>query len=181
MIYGTKIFLRPMESEDMEYYKEIFNSESISQMVVGWGFPISLSEQNTWFEKAKSDNRNRRFTIVDIDTNTVLGMISISSIDWQNRKATIGIKLRESCPKRKGYATDALTTLTKYAFYEMNLHRLEASWITYNEASKNLYKKCGWIIEGVRKEAIYRSGQYHDLEIAGMLREQFDELFGKKI
>lgn len=176
MLTGEKTVLRPMEQEDMQLYSELFNSEEISKMVVGWGMPVSLSEQMNWFDKAKSDGRNRRFTVLDRHSGEKLGMASLSAIDWQCRKATLGIKLSDNCPKRQGYASDVLLTLIRFAFYEMNLNRLEASWITYNSASKGLYTKCGFTPEGIRRKAVYRSGEYHDLEVSGLLREDFDRM-----
>ena len=81
-----------------------------------------------------------------------------------------------ACPKGKGIGTDAVITLMKYAFEEINLNRLDGSWIEYNIPSKKLYEKCGWYEEGTKKEAIYRNGQYHDLKIAGITRREYLQL-----
>lgn len=172
-INGKKIYLRPMELEDMKYYQEMLNDESISANVVGWSFPVSIEEQENWFHKVVGDARNKRFSIVLKENDEVVGMLTLSSIDWHNRSATHGIKLHPSCPKGQGIGTDAVITLMKYAFEEVNLNRLDGSWIDYNIPSKRLYEKCGWYEEGTKKEAIYRNGEYHDLKIAGITKREY--------
>lgn len=163
MLNGEKITLRPMEESDMPEYQKLINSDSISSRVVGWGFPVSFAEQCKWFANAVSDQRNRRFTVVSSkEPSVIYGMISLTAIDWHNRTATIGLKLNESSQK-KGIGTEALQLMMKYAIEQVNLRRLEASWLADNEGSERLYLKCGWQKEGVRKAAIYRNGKYIDL------------------
>lgn len=173
MIEGKKIYLRAMEYTDMECFKDMLNDPDISSNVVGWSFPVSDVEQNNWFEQAVKDQKNKRFTIVMKESNKAVGMVTLTNIDWHNRSATHGIKLHPSCPKRQGIATDAVMTLMQYAFEEVNLNRLNGSWITYNLASKKLYEKCGWYVEGIKKQAIYRNGEYHDLAISGILKSEY--------
>lgn len=173
MINGKRIYLRAMEPEDMECFRDMINDPSVSHNVVGWSFPVSKREQMQWYERAVSDKKNLRFTIVLKENDQPVGMVTLSSLDWQNRSATHGIKLHPSCPKGEGIATDAVMTLMQYAFEEVGLHRLETTRIEYNEASKKLYEKCGWKIEGVKKEAIYRSGEFHDLFVVGILEEDY--------
>jgi len=173
MIEGKNIYLRAMEPHDMDCYWEMLNNPSISSNVVGWSFPVSKHEQLQWYERTITDKKNMRFTVVLKESDKAVGMVTLSSIDWQNRSATHGIKLHPSCPKGKGIGTDAVMTLMKYAFEEVNLHRLDGSWIDYNTASINLYTKCGWVVEGVKKEAIFRDGEYHDLKITGITKDEY--------
>lgn len=173
MVLGKKIYLRAMEREDMDLYWDMINDPNISNQIVGWSFPISKYEQERWYEKAVADKKNIKLTIVDKETKKPVGMVTLSSIDWQNRSARHGMKLHTSCPKRRGIGTDAVMTLMKFAFEEVNLHRLDGSWIDYNEPSIRLYRKCGWKDEGIKKEAIYRNGSYHDLHFAGITKEEY--------
>ena len=172
-IEGKKIYLRAMELEDMDSYREMINDSSIARNVLGWSFPVSKQEQLKWYEKAVMDKKNLRFTIVLKESNEVVGMVTLSEIDWQNRRASHGIKLSSNCPKRQGIATDAVMTLMKYAFEEMNLNRLDGGRIAYNTASQKLYEKCGWHAEGLKKKALYRNGEYHDQVITGILKEEY--------
>ena len=174
-INGQLIYLRQMELSDMNIYQEMLNDETIASDVVGWSFPVSMSEQVDWFHKVINDPLNKRFSIVMKSTNKVVGMVTLQSIDWHNRSAFHGIKLHTSCPKGKGIGTDAVRALMRYAFEEVNLNRLDGCWLDYNIASKKLYEKCGWYAEGTKKEAIFKNGKYHDLIIAGITKKDYLE------
>lgn len=171
-IEGKKIYLRAMEPEDMEMYREMVNDEEVSRMVVGWSFPVSKYEQMNWYERSVGD-ANKRFTICIKEDNSPVGMVTLTDIDLVNRSAFHGIKLHSSCPKGMGIGTDSVMTLMEYAFNQLNLNRLNGEWLLYNTASKKLYEKCGWTEEGIKRQAIYRNGEYHDLAITGIMKEQY--------
>lgn len=179
MIEGNIINLRQMEESDMQCFYEMLNDPSVSSKVVGWSFPVSKVEQNEWYNKAIHYSKNKRFVIATKEDNKPIGMVTLSNIDWQNRSATHGIKLHPSCPKGKGIGTDAVMTLMRFAFEEMNLNRLDGSWMEDNIASEKLYLKCGWKIEGVKEKAIFRNGKYHDLKITGILQDDYYRLISK--
>ena len=173
MIEGKNIYLRIMELEDMDCYREMINTPEIADKVVGWGFPVSKEAQIEWYKRAINDDRNKRFTIILKKNMEPVGMVTLSGIDWHNRSATHGIKLHPSCLKGKGTGTDAVMTLMKYAFEEVNLNRLDGSWMEDNIPSEKLYLKCGWVVEGIKKNAIFRNGEYHNLKITGIQKDAY--------
>lgn len=171
-IIGKKIYLRAMEPEDMEMFRDMINDPEVSRMVVGWSFPVSRKEQMDWYNRSVSDV-NKRFTICLRNNNKAVGMVTLTNIDLVNRSAFHGIKLHPTCPKGEGIGTDAVMTLMEYAFNQLNLNRLDGEWFLFNKASKRMYEKCGWCEEGIKKQAVYRDGKYHDLAICGILKEEY--------
>jgi len=64
--------------------------------------------------------------------------------------------------------------LTSYLFNAvLGLNRLDGAWFPDNLPSRNMYMKCGWKEEGVRKNYIFKNGKYHDLVEAGILAENY--------
>ena len=173
-IYGEKVLLRAMEPEDMEMYREMVNDPDIERMLGGWSFPVSSVEQRQWYERAVTDKSNLRFTI-ELPGEGAVGMVNLVDIDWRNRSAFHGIRLKSDAPKRLGIGTDAVMTLMHYAFEELQLVRLDGSWVEYNKKSIDLYKKCGWIVEGIKEKAIFHGGRYYSLYIGGILAEGYYE------
>ena len=171
-IMGSQVYLRAMEPEDMELYRDMVNDEEVSRMVVGWSFPVSKKEQADWYDR-ESSSSDKRFTVCLQDGDKAVGVVTLSDIDPVNRSAFHGIKLHPSCPKGKGIGTDAVMTLMEYAFNQLNLHRLDGSWFLHNTASKTMYENCGWKEEGIKREAVYRDGAYHDVAVCGILKEDF--------
>lgn len=59
------------------------------------------------------------------------------------------------------------------AFDELGLHRLDCVWFDDNIASKALHTKCGWRVEGVRRECVYKGGKFIDVTYAGILDSEY--------
>lgn len=174
-IKGKIVTLRQMSMDDQQMICDMFNDPEMENLVVGWAFPLSLEQQKLWFEKNTGDQRNFRFIIETPDDGTV-GVATLTDIDWKNRRATHGIKLANKERRNKGLGTDTVMAIMRYAFDELGLHRLDTSWFDFNIPSKTLYTKCGWQIEGVKREFIYKRGEWRDLTIVGILESDYREL-----
>lgn len=174
-IKGKFVTLRAMERRDMELVCGMFNDPELEERVVGWAFPLSIEQQIRWFENNMGDNRNFRFIIETPDDGAV-GIATLTDIDWKNRRAIHGIKLANKERRSKGIGTDAVMAIMRYAFDELGLRRLDGSWFPDNLASRGMYMKCGWKEEGVRREYVYKKGEYRDLVVVGILASEYYDL-----
>lgn len=170
-VYGKKIILRAIEENDLDLLQEMLNDPNMENCVVGWSFPISKFQQRKWFE-SNFNSKDLRFIIETMEKETI-GIATLINIDWKNRSATHGIKLVSSNIRQKGLGTDTVMTVMRYAFDELQLNRLEGSWFPENIASKKLYMKLGWKVEGVKKQYAFKQGKYRDLEISAILRNEY--------
>lgn len=127
----------------------------------------NLSEVNLYDQPMPSELNFR----IERDKQTV-GVISLKSIRWFNRKAEISILVKAEF-QGKGIAKKALNTLLNYAFNAMNFHRIEAEIFAYNKVGIALVEKLGFIREGILREARYLDGQYHDIIRYGLLKEEY--------
>lgn len=177
-IYGKKVILRAMEKEDCEMIRKMFNDPEIENLVVGWAYPVSKYAQDQWFMNHYNDQLNFRF-VIETEEDGAVGIATLTGIDWKNKRAEHGIKLANKDRRTKGIGTDTVMAIMRYAFDELGLHRLDGSWFDTNTASKGLYKKCGWKEEGIRREYIYKHGEYRDLTIVGITENDYRELIAK--
>lgn len=173
-IYGNKVVLRAMEKEDCEMIRTMFNDPEIENLVIGWAYPISKYAQEKWYETHYNDD-DFRF-VIEVPGEGAIGVATLTDIDWKNRMAYHGIKLAQCKQRGKGFGTDAVMAIMRYAFDELGLNRLNGSWFPENVPSKNMYMKCGWKEEGVRRNYIYKGGKYRDLVETGVLAEDYYEL-----
>lgn len=171
-IKGKKVTLRQMSLADMEMICDMFNDPELEDLVVGWSFPLSLEQQKKWYENHINDNTNFRF-VIETDADGAIGIATLTNIDWKNRRGSHGIKLSKKEIRTKGIGTDSVMAIMRYAFDELGLHRLDGSWFDFNVPSQKLYQKCGWKVEGIRREYIYKKGQWRDLYIVGVLEEDY--------
>ena len=169
------VTLRAMQQSDMQMICDMFNDPELESMVVGWAFPISIEQQQRWFEKHVGDQFDFRF-VIETNEDGAVGIATLTEIDWKNRRASHGIKLARSNARQKGVGTDAIMAIERYAFDELGLHRLNGSWFKSNLASQAVYKKCGWREEGVLKDYIYKNGEWKDLVSVRILESEYREL-----
>lgn len=174
-IYGKHVVLRAMEMKDCEMVREMFNDPEMENVVVGWAFPVSSYAQEQWLAHHYSDQNSFRF-VIETKEDGAVGIATLTDIDWKNRRATHGIKLANKERRSKGIGTDTVMAIMRYAFDELGLHRLDGSWFDNNIASKSLYTKCGWKAEGLRRDYIYKHGEYRDLTVVGILESDYREL-----
>lgn len=172
---GKNIYLRAMEPEDMEMFRDMTNDPETEWFIGGWSFPVSKVEQDNWYKKSVIDKNNLRFTVVLKESDLAVGMVNLVNIDWKNRSAYHGIKLSPSTPKGHGIGTDAVMAIMKYAFEELQLNRLDGAWTEFNQASLLLYKKCGWSVEGTKKREVFKRGKFYDRFFGGILVEDYFE------
>lgn len=175
-IKGRIVTLRAMELGDQELLREMINDPEIEKMVIGHSFPVSNEQQIRWFQSHGNDENNLRL-VIETHQDGAIGYANLVNIDWKNRTAFHGIKIARREFRTRGIGTDTVMAVMRYAFEELQLNRLDGAIIDYNEPSKGLYcKRCGWKIEGIRRQAIFKRNRYHDVIVVGILRQEYFEL-----
>ena len=175
-IYGNKVYLRAIEDEDLEFLRELQNSQEIEGMCGSWDFPLSKRRQKEWFESLSQRNDEFRLIIVEKESDQVIGVMYLSNIDWKNRSAFIGIKTIAGNTRGKGNGIDAIMALLRYAFDEMQLHRIESLIIDTNNISLNIMGKFGIQAEGIKRECLYSKGKYYDKVYVGLLENEYRKM-----
>lgn len=170
MIYGEKTRLRRIERQDIPTFVRWFSDPEVREFLL-INRPISTAEEERWFER-KLEEGSEIFAIETAD-GTHIGNIELMDIDSRHRHAELGVVIGEKAYWGQGYGSDAIRTLLRFAFEEMNLHRVSLRVYEDNARGINAYEKCGFRIEGRLREAIYRKGRYYDELIMGVLGPEF--------
>ncbi|KAI1267565.1 acyl-CoA N-acyltransferase [Xylariaceae sp. FL1019] len=75
--------------------------------------------------------------------------------------------------QRQGYGTEAITWALDWAFDYARLHRVELSVYDWNKDAMRLYVKLGFKDEGVKREALWFKGEWHDMHEMGILEQDW--------
>ncbi|MFQ6000848.1 MAG: GNAT family N-acetyltransferase [Anaerolineae bacterium] len=129
--------------------------------------------EERWFERQLTDEKSRIFAI-ETEKGVHIGNIGLHEIDHKDGKATLGIVIGEKGYWDQGYGTDAIKALLRFAFEELNLHRLYLSVFDFNKRAIRCYEKCGFRQEGVLRESLFRAGRYQNEILMGILRQEFE-------
>ena len=174
ILKGKKVILRPVEFEDIEFIRSLINDPWMEERIVGWALPISRKDQEQWYASFRNTKEQIRY-IIEIEKEGVVGFCGLKDIDYKNGVATsAGIRVKKDI-QSKGVATDAYLTLFKYAFLELRLHRINTSALEENTRSLHVMEKVGCKREGLKREEIFKNGEYHNVVTLGILEQDYWE------
>ena len=159
-LIGRKLYLRILTKKDInQRYLNWLNDPDVIRFMRHRAFPTSIESLESFVTSQKWPN-DLLLAIVDKKTDTHIGNIGISSIDWVNRKAELGMVLGDRSFWNKGYMSEAFNLVIEHAFSRMNLHKLYAGTEKDNKSAVALFKKTGWVIEGDLKDETFRDKKY---------------------
>lgn len=175
MICGKSIKLLSLSSEHHQFMLSLLNDEETAYFEGKVEFPISIDDQQLWFDKYLINKNSRSFIIAPMNEESLYGYMSFKMLNDISRNGHVAIKLSKEA-RGKGIGTDALKTLMKFLFFQYNMHRLSTHIVEYNYASQKLFiETCGWKKEGIIRDAIYINGRYYDNILLGILKDDFME------
>lgn len=101
------------------------------------------------------------------------GAIRLNKIELENRKTSVAYYIGENC-QGQGLASSAVRAVIGYCFDKLGFNRIELQCTSSNLASQKVAKRLGFRWEGMLRQAELLDGDYVDLFVYGLLREEFD-------
>lgn len=136
--------------------------------------PWQIKKRYEAIEKEMDEDKNLfHFTIRLRTDDRLVGFGQIYWIEWANAVGALRLGIGDPGDRRKGYGSDALQLLLRYAFDELNLHRLGAQVGEYNPVALQLFQRAGFIEEVRRRQALNRDGRRWDMIHLGLLRSEW--------
>jgi [ribosomal protein S5]-alanine N-acetyltransferase len=169
---GQNIYLREVRISDVtESYYRWMNDPAITQFLESRFYPNSIDSLKEYVKSKQDDSTNVFLAIVIKENHRHIGNIKLGAINWIHRFADVGIIIGEKDCWGKGYASEALTLVTKYAFDTLNLHKLTAGCYEMNQGSVKAFQKVGYYIEVIQKSQFYYQGAYVDAVVLAILKD----------
>lgn len=177
---GNRLYLRHLVRSDAggPYY-DWMNNPEITQYLESRFRPSTVADLQAFVEKTNSDPNVFFFAIVQKDGDRHIGNIKLGPVNWIHRLAEIGIMIGAQDCWGKGYATEAISILSQFAFETLNLHKVTAGCYGVNEGSRKAFLKAGFAQEGVRKQHNYLNGIYTDAVLFGLLESDYKRALPK--
>ncbi len=136
-------------------------------------FPHPYTHQDAldWINFCKDEEPVQNFAIV-VNGQAAGGAGIALHTDVDRKTATTGYWLGQA-HWGKGIATEVLRAMCHYSFQMFDLARLNADVFHTNIASGKVLEKAGFGREGYRKKACFKDGEFKDLVLYGLLKENF--------
>lgn len=173
MLKGKKVNLRAVEKDSIEQFRQWRNRPELRRYFREYR-ELSSTMQNAWYEnRVLSDDKQVNFEIRFKDT--LIGHCGLYYIDWIHRHAEFGIYIGDDSFRSGGFGSDALRTLVKYGFNDLNLNKIWCEVYTNNDAL-DIYRHIGFTDEGVLRQHYYNEGKYWDSTMLSMLKSECEFL-----
>ncbi len=151
------------------------NSEFVRMLDADPTQPWSLAGTRKELEEMASRERPNsvHLMICTLADDQAIGFISLGGINWVHGSAWVGIGIGDPAFWGKGYGTEAMQLLLRYAFDELNLWRVNLNVFEYNERAVRSYIKTGFVVEGRARHMFMREGRRWDFIYMGILRDEW--------
>jgi len=172
-VQTRRLLLRPFQPADAEVVRCLAASQEVA---AGTFLPHPMDRQaaQDWImDRVKDQAAGTGVTLaITLAENTeVIGSIGMELIP-AHEQGRLSYWLGRDYWNR-GYGTEAVTALVEYGFNCLKLHRIYAPHFHTNPASGRVLQKVGMTHEGRLREHYLRFGQRIDVELYGILREEF--------
>jgi len=165
------ITLREISREDIPTINRWRRDPVVS---AGVGAPhrfIAVDVDLQWYDDYLSRRGSEvRCAVCLADTGQLVGMVSLTRIDYVHRNAEYNAMVGERASQNRGIGTEATRAMVRHGFFDLNLHRIYVSILRENVGSIRMCEKAGFREEGTIRQGAYKNGTYHDLVLMGVLK-----------
>jgi RimJ/RimL family protein N-acetyltransferase len=122
------------------------------------------------YEDGASEGSRAAFAIHAHDDDALLGWAGIVELDLEARQGELGYLVAPAA-RGRGIAGRAVTLLTRWAFDELGLERLELRIDPENVRSARVAERAGYRLEGVLRNLHFKAGLRADVGVWSRLRQ----------
>jgi RimJ/RimL family protein N-acetyltransferase len=139
------------------------------------GAPADPADVAAWLaddvQRLQREGFGLHLMLLDRAADAIVGSIGLFHADWEVRSAEIGYGVR-SDERGKGYATEALSAVARWALTAGGLQRAWLTANTDNLASVRVAEKAGFRREGTLRRAGLEDDGLHDLALFALLDDE---------
>ena len=180
ILIGTLVRLSAYDPEEMSkaYSRWSRNSEYFRLLNSSARPMQSPQKAAKWMEEevGEMSPASYYFTIRTLAEDKLIGELGLDVVNWSGRDAFVGLGIGEVEYWSKGYGTDAMNILLRFAFTEINLRRVTLTVFEYNPRAIRSYEKAGFQHEGRLRKVLNKEGRRWDILTMGILREEWIRL-----
>jgi RimJ/RimL family protein N-acetyltransferase len=163
------ITLRPLRSEDADPLYPLIAGTDVPDTLV-WDGPESLEEfRESIADRASRADRGELHVFAVTTEDAPVGCIDVRPEN--DFRGDVGLWIGRG-HHGLGYGSEAVRLATRYAFERLGLAKLEAGVFVGNLASRRIFEKNRYTLEGTIRRAVRKRGRFVDEWLFGILREE---------
>jgi RimJ/RimL family protein N-acetyltransferase len=171
-IRGTRILLRRVQERDKRDRLAAGRDAEAVRMYGGDDrnlAPFTGDDAERWYLQQL---HQRYAWVIEVDRRCI-GGISLHSVVPADRRAQVAIGIHVPEMRNRGYGTEAMRLVLRFAFEQMGLHRVGLRVLEYNRRAIASYEKCGFGREGIERESGFVAGEWYSDVMMGILEHEY--------
>ena len=171
MLEGKKVNLRLFREDDLEEYYRLYSRVTER----GEYFPLtiqSLPVMRKQFAETGWWAENEGRMLITDKGGKLVGGIAYFRGGTHHVPFEIGYIVFRPDDRNRGYMREALRIFSAHMFESKPIERLELCMFTGNAASRRVAERCGYRYEGTMRRAGLLRGEWRDVEMFSLLREE---------
>ena len=177
---GTRVWLRTLQPEDLEYLSDWAEDPFIERMV-GSEFLNAYKhvyDKDPSFYDAILTDPTQVVLVIEANRGWTkpIGLARLFNIHLLEGYCFFEVMLTDPKAIRRGFGVEAGKLISYYGVDVLGLRRIEAKVYEYNRLSANSLRRNGFQQEGVLRKAGYQDGRFWDVLVFGILKEEIDEV-----
>ncbi len=174
---GERVKIRKLKISDAQDIYENAKDEEVTRWMLNIPHPYPRDEARKFIRRTYYRLKKKKgydFGIVLKNTDEIIGMVSLGNIDWKNKNAEVGYWLGKKY-WGKGLIIEAVKLILKFGFGKLKLHRIYAHLFEENIGSKKVLEKCGFKLEAIMREALFKHNKWHNELKYGILEKEYEK------
>jgi ribosomal-protein-alanine N-acetyltransferase len=170
ILQGSRIILRPMTVQDAEAVHSLLNNSEVSEFLSRVKYPLPVENVQRHLKGLNRPGARKKtfsFAVIEKKSEKLIGSASVR-LSPNLAVGELGYWLGRDF-WGNGYMKEALRLAVGFAFGELQLHRIFAHVFSENIRSCKLLEGLGFRKEGVLREAVFKSGKWHDYVVFSVL------------
>lgn len=176
-LHSARLLLRPFVPDDARGVQRLAGDRAIADTTLNIPHPYEDGLAEEWialhgalFEEGTSVI----FAILLQEAARLIGAISFV-LDRRVKSGELGYWIGKPY-WGQGYATEAAARVLQYGFDTLQLNRVSARHLVRNPASGRVMQNIGMQYEGTLRQAVVKWDRYEDLNVYGLLRDEWQQL-----
>jgi RimJ/RimL family protein N-acetyltransferase len=137
------------------------------------GKPFTREDELVYLEKLLASSTDRVFSVERASDGVYLGQVGIHQIHWPSKVGRLACIIAARAEMGKGYGTAAIGGVLDWAFHEAKLHKVWLMCFRTNVRAQGIYKRIGFVEEGVLREEYRHKEGWHDMVRMSLLEREW--------
>lgn len=132
---------------------------------------FDLQKQMDWFKKISQD-KNGFYWVIE-EKNQLIGFVSITNIDWYNKRGEWNYYIGEQKYGMLGGFIGVY--MYNYAFNQLGLEKMQGAVLENNIAVRKIHQKLGDREVGYYEKHIFKNSHWYNVYLYEMTKEMWQE------